>query len=127
MRTRIMAVAAKKTTTRATKSGAARARAASTGAKVPQDRAQKAEAVGGLVTVEVRGFQVTIDPDAVNDYRIISQPPVMQISAMMEALVPDVDVRGALVATCAVEGGRIPIEAVGELLDEITALAGQGK
>lgn len=102
-------------------------RAAETGAKVPQDRAQKAEALGAVREVTYKGITWVIDPADLNDYRIIEAGSAGNPVPMMRAIIPDDTIRMRVLETLADEKGRIPLEALDEAVHEIMRAVGLGK
>ena len=99
-------------------------RAAETGAKVPQDRAQ---ALGAVREVTYKGITWVIDPADLNDYRIIEAGSAGNPVPMMRAIIPDDTIRMRVLETLADEKGRIPLEALDEAVREIMRAVGLGK
>ncbi|MCR2051821.1 hypothetical protein NSA19_02920 [Actinomyces bowdenii] len=107
--------------------GATIIRAAEVGAVVPQDRAQKAEAAGALRTVTYQGYTWEMDPEDLNDYRIIDQANSGNVTPFLRALIPDEGIRQAILESLADEKGRIPFEAVMGLVQDLPERLGLGK
>ena len=107
--------------------GATVIRAAEVGAVIPQDRAQKAEAAGALRTVTYQGHTWEVDPEDLNDYRIIDQANNGNVAPFLRALIPDEGIRLEILESLADEKGRIPLEAVAGLIQDLPERLGLGK
>lgn len=117
----------KKNRRRPKSTGATVRRAAQEGALVPQDHAQKDEADGGLREITYRGHTWTIDPQDLNDYRVIEASANGNLVPAMRALIPSDTVRERLLDDIADDKGRVPLERIGQLVEELAALVGLGK
>lgn len=94
--------------------------------RAPQDRLPKAEAMGGKITVEVRGISITVDPESLDDYDAVTSLGSGFPEPFLRALVPDDAVRAALLDTCKDENGRRKLSTVMEMTAEIAQAVGAG-
>lgn len=93
----------------------------------PQDRLPKAEALEEEIEVDVRGFTLTISPDVLDDYDIMSMLGSGFPDPFLRAVAPDTEVRTALLDTCRDEKtGKRRLSAVLELAGEIAQEVGAG-
>lgn len=105
-----------------------RQKAAEVGAKLPEDHAIAAEADGELITVNVRGFDLTIDPDAVGDFRLHRRMARGEDAAMFELFDRAFgDQADDALESIANEKGYVSPQTAGELLREVLQVAGLGK
>lgn len=107
--------------------GATAIRAAEAGAIVPQDRAQKAEAVGALRTISYQEHTWQVDPADLNDYRIIEQADNGNVTPFLRAMIPDEGIRQAILESLADNKGRIPLQAVSDLIQDLSGRLALGK
>lgn len=107
--------------------GATAIRAAEAGAIVPQDRAQKAEAVGALRTISYQEHTWQVDPADLDDYRVVEKAVTGNLTPFLRALIPDGGIRQAILESLADNKGRIPLRAIEDLILDLSGRLGLGK
>lgn len=110
------------------KPSATRQKAAAAGAKLPDDHALAAEADGELIAVNVRGFDLSIDPDALGDFRLHRRMARGDDSAMFELFDRAFgDQAEDAIDSLANAKGYVAPDAAGAFLREVIEAAGLGK
>ncbi|MCR2051446.1 hypothetical protein NSA19_00960 [Actinomyces bowdenii] len=100
--------------------------AAIVGAKVPADH-QKAEATDGEITINWNGFDLTITKDSLDDYEALTALNGGNPTPMVEALIPDADIRAEVLESLRdEETGRLRLTSVIQMVGEILRLVGAG-
>lgn len=106
-------------------------KAAEAGAKIPNDHAVKAaeaEATGGVIEAEVRGFTLTIDPDDLSDFRLWRRFYKGDQTASFELFERLYGEHGdAVLESVADDRGRVSADIAGELVREASEAASMGK
>lgn len=89
---------------------------------VPQDHAAKDEALGELVEITYGGHKWVMDPEDFNDYRVLEAASTGNVSPALNALIPDLRIREALLKDLEDHKGRISLERIMRLIDDIASI-----
>lgn len=118
---------ARKPRTVATKPTTTREKAAAAGARVPQDRAQKAEATGEFVVLNVLDVDVTVDPEALDDYDAVEAFADGDPRPFLRIIAGSEEREKEILQELREESGRLRASVVGEFIMTVLKEAGQGK
>lgn len=112
---------------RQTAPGATAQRAAEAGAAVPQDRLQQAEATGGTLVTDYRGFHIEVTSDDLDDYEAMSKLTQSVPGPFLEIVFPDERERARFLRECCSdENGKVRFTLAVQAAMEIFEALGMG-